>query len=63
VLVLKLAHDGLFVMLKVSGSLFASEAVGRNEYAVPTRPVVAGVPLIFGAVFVVDEEPETVMLK
>jgi len=62
--VLKLAHDGLFVMLKVSASPFASLAVGVKLYATPTLPVVDGEPLIFGAVFVPpDDVPVTVMLN
>ena len=59
---LNVAHDGLFVMLNVSGSPFASLAVGVKLYATPTFALVDGVPLIFGAVFVVDE-PDTVMLN
>jgi hypothetical protein len=60
--VLNVAHDGLFEMLNVSGSLFASLAVGVKLYATPVLAVVEGVPPIFGAEFVV-EEPETVMLN
>src|SRR5262245_1250837 len=43
-------------MLYVRRSPLASDAVGRNEYAVPTRAVVAGLPLIVGALFVVPPE-------
>jgi hypothetical protein len=61
--VLNAAHDGLFAMLKVSGSLFASRAVGVKLYATPTCPVVGGVPVIVGAEFVPPDDPETVMLN
>jgi hypothetical protein len=49
--VLKLAHAGRFVMLKVRESPFASLAVGVNEYAEPGDMDVAGDPLIVGALF------------
>ena len=51
VAVLKIAQLGLFAMLKASVSLFASAAVGRNEYAEPATIDVAGEPLIVGGVF------------
>ena len=47
----KFAHTGLFVILKTSGSLLESRAVGRKPYAVPTVALVAGVPEIVGATF------------
>jgi hypothetical protein len=62
--VLNVAHEGLLVMLKVSGSPFASFAVGWKLYAVLTRAVVAGVPLIVGAEFpVLPPELDTAMLN
>src|SRR5689334_11757379 len=51
VVVLKVAHAGLFVIDQVSVSLFGSVAVGWNEYAVPTCTLVEGVPEIVGAPF------------
>ncbi len=48
---LNVAQFGLFVMLKVSVSLFASIAVGWNAYATPTVAFVGGVPEIVGAAF------------
>src|SRR5688572_29650548 len=45
----KVAHTGLFAMLKVSVLPFASLAVGWNEYATPTVAVVAGAPEMTGA--------------
>ena len=60
---LNVAHDGRAEMLNVSGSPFASLAVGVKLYTVPTRALVDGVPLIVGAVFVVDVELDTVMLN
>src|SRR5262245_20012570 len=48
--VLKVAQAGLFWMLNVSVSLFASLAVGVNVYATPARTDVSGVPLITGGV-------------
>ena len=38
-------------MLKVSGSLFASDAEGWKAYALPAVTEVVGEPLITGAVF------------
>lgn len=62
--VLNDAHEGLFAMLKVSASPFASLAVGVNAYAVPTVAEVPGVPVIVGAEFEPDpDEPETVRLN
>jgi hypothetical protein len=49
--VLKLAQTGLFVIAYVSALPSASEADGVNEYAVPAVTLVAGVPLIVGALF------------
>lgn len=51
--VLNVAQAGLPEMLNVSGSLFASFAVGVKLYAAPTATEVAGVPVIVGAEFVV----------
>jgi hypothetical protein len=48
VAVLKVAHVGRFVMLKVSVPPSASLAVGWNEYAVPAVTDVGGTPLIVG---------------
>jgi hypothetical protein len=59
--VLNVAHDGLFEMLKVSGSLFASRAVGVKLYATLTCADVGGVPVMVGAEF--EPDPETVMLN
>ena len=62
--VLNVAHEGLFEMLNVSASPFASFAVGVNAYATPTVPEVAGVPVIVGAEFVVPPEAgDTIMLN
>jgi hypothetical protein len=61
--VLNVAQAGLFAMLNVSGSLLASAALGVKLYAVPTLAVVAGVPVIVGAEFVVPLEAPTVMVK
>ena len=47
--VLNVAHDGAFWMLNVSVSPFGSEAVGWKLYVAPTLAVVAGVPLMRGA--------------
>jgi hypothetical protein len=47
---LNVPHPGLFAMLKVSGSPFASEAEGWKAYALPATTDVAGVPLITGGV-------------
>jgi hypothetical protein len=47
------AQAGLFVMLNVSRSPSASDAVGLNEYGCRTVAVFAGVPLMTGARFVV----------
>ena len=51
VVLLKLAHAGRLAIENVSESLFASLAVGVNEYIVPTCPVVGGEPEIVGGVF------------
>src|SRR5882672_236206 len=52
VLALNDAQLGLFVMVNASvWPGFTSFAVGVNEYATPTFTVVAGVPVIVGAVF------------
>ena len=48
VLELKVAHEGLLVMLKVSAPPLGSVVVGVNEYAWPATTLVAGVPLIVG---------------
>jgi hypothetical protein len=56
VVVLKLAHDGLLEMEKLSVSPLASLAVGLKLYACPTDADVAGVPLIFGALLVLVED-------
>ena len=55
-LVLKVAHAGLFVMLNVRVLPSASLAVGWKLYALPTVTEVAGEPLIFGALFVPPPE-------
>src|SRR5262245_25862253 len=52
VVVLNVAHVGLFVMANVSVSPLASDAVGWKLYAVPATRLVDGVPEIVGAVFV-----------
>ncbi|MBK7250084.1 MAG: hypothetical protein IPI06_04125 [Gammaproteobacteria bacterium] len=46
------AHAGLFVIEKLSASPSASDAAGPKRYAVPTVVVVAGEPLMVGAVLV-----------
>ena len=64
VVVLKVAHDGLFWMLKASVLPSGSEAEGWKLYACPTFADVTGVPLIVGARLVVDVELEvTVMVN
>jgi len=57
--VLKVAQDGLFVMLNVRGSLLASAAVGWKEYAVPTATDFNGVPVIVGGELVEPPEAAT----
>ncbi len=52
--VLKLAHDGLFAIEKVSACPSGSDAEGWNEYAAPTVAELAGVPEMVGAPFDVD---------
>jgi hypothetical protein len=54
----KLAHAGLFVMVKFRLSPSASETVGLNEYGCPTLAEVTGVPLITGARFGGSTVPE-----
>jgi hypothetical protein len=61
--VLNVAQAGLPEMLNVSGSLFASLAVGVKLYAAPTATDVAGVPLITGGVFVVPVDDVTVSVN
>jgi hypothetical protein len=51
---LKTAHAGRFVMLKVSGSPSASDAVGRNEYDLPTVATFPGAPEIVGGLLPED---------
>ena len=51
VVVLKAAHDGLFVIAKLNASPSASAAVGRKLYAAPAFTDAAGEPLIVGARF------------
>ena len=46
---LKLAQPGLPLMLKESACPSGSEAVGRNEYALPAVTAGAGEPLMTGA--------------
>jgi hypothetical protein len=45
------AHDGWFVIEKVSGSPFSSFAIGAKLYCVPGLTAVPGVPEIVGALF------------
>jgi len=45
---LKLAHAGLFCTEKASVMPLGPLAEGRNEYALPARSVVGGVPEIVG---------------
>src|SRR5512137_832687 len=45
------SHFGALATLKVSASPFASDAVGWNEYSLPSLTLVGGVPLINGAAF------------
>src|SRR5690606_24427876 len=52
--VLNVAHAGLFAIENVSLSPSASDAVGRKLYAAPTSTVVAGDPPIVGARFGLD---------
>ena len=51
VAVLNVAHAGRFAIANVSVSPSPSAAVGRNVYALPALTVLAGVPLIVGALF------------
>ena len=51
VVVLNVAQSGRLSTLNVSGSLFGSDAVGMNEYAVPAMTDDGGVPLIVGVAF------------
>src|SRR4029079_13320474 len=55
VVALKVAHAGFLLMLNVSVSLFASFAVGVNEYRLPATTDFGGVPLIVGAELPVPE--------
>lgn len=50
-LVLKLAQDGRLLMPNVNESPSGSLAVGVKLYGTPSRPVVAGLPLITGGRF------------
>jgi hypothetical protein len=63
VLVLNVAQAGLPVMANVSGSPFASEALGWKAYAWPTVTAVAGEPVMVGAVLDDVGAVFTVMLK
>ncbi len=47
--VLKVAHAGLFAMVKVKASPSASVVTGENAYVEPTAMDVAGLPLMVGA--------------
>src|SRR4029077_12524804 len=51
VVVLKVAQVGLFAIVKVSGSLSASAAVGWNAYCTPCGAEVDGEPLMVGGLF------------
>jgi len=51
VVVLNVAHDGLFWIWKVKGSLSASVAEGAKVYAALAVISVIGAPLIVGARF------------
>ena len=62
VVVLNVAHAGLFVTLNASVSPFASFAVGVNEYRLPATTVFGGVPLIYVSELLVPE-PLTVIEK
>jgi hypothetical protein len=53
VAVLNVAHEGRLVIENVNGLPSGSDAVGWNEYAVPTVAEVTGVPEITGARFAV----------
>lgn len=61
--VLNVAHDGLFEMLNVSASPFASLAVGVKLYALPTPTDVVGVPEMRGAELLLLEPAVTVIEK
>lgn len=63
VVVLNVAQLGLLVMEYPNVSPFASEALGRKLYAVPTTADVDGVPVMVGAVLVeVDDVVEELEL-
>jgi hypothetical protein len=59
VVALNVAHDGSFVILNVSGAPLVSEALGWNEYAVPTIAVVDGEPAMVGGAETVEVTPST----
>ena len=66
VTVLNDAQPGRFCTLNVSGSLFGSDAVGTNEYAVPAMTDDDGVPPIVGVAlgaFTVIENSGSVSLR
>src|SRR5262245_33406420 len=62
VVVLNVAHAGLFVIENVSASPSRSVAVGVNAYCTPTDALVGAVPLIVGGEFVGGGVPPTVLM-
>jgi hypothetical protein len=63
VVLLKLAHTGLFAIVKLSVLPSGSLADGENVYAWPATTLVAGVPLMTGGLLAGAGAAVTLMLK